>query len=138
MEFKLSKGFDSTFVTPINTFEAGLFDYFVQVVVPYGKSHCEHFTDNPTYRDGLKREFLPLVLTNIGLLSGALLATCHSLLIQSQNSVYEQLAIQYKVACLGHLNNAMPCGTDFIEDSTVIQALLLASNDCIYGEEAKL
>lgn len=77
----------------------------------------------------MRREFLPLVLTNVGLLSGALLATCHSLFIESQNPIYEQLAIHYKVACLGHLNNAIPCETDFIEDATLIQALLLASND---------
>ncbi|KAL7896047.1 hypothetical protein HDV63DRAFT_380240 [Trichoderma sp. SZMC 28014] len=124
----------STFVAPINTHEAGLFDYFVHVVVPHGKSHCEHFTDNPTYRDGMRREFLPLVLTNVGLLSGALLATCQSIFIQSQNPIYEQLAIQYKVACLGHLNNAIPCETDFMKDATVVQALLLASNDYAIGD----
>lgn len=101
----------------------------VHVVVPGGKSHCEHFTDNPIYRDGMRREFLPLVLTNIGLLSGALLATCQSLFIQSRNPVYEQLAIQYKVVCLGHMNHAIPCEANFIADATVIQALLLASDD---------
>ncbi|PON22591.1 hypothetical protein TGAM01_v208480 [Trichoderma gamsii] len=124
----------STFVAPINSYEAGLFDYFVHVVVPGGKSHCEHFTDNPIYRDGMRREFLPLVLTNIGLLSGALLATCQSLFIQSRNPVYEQLAIQYKVVCLGHMNHAIPCEANFIGDATVIQALLLASDDYAAGD----
>ncbi|KAK1253989.1 hypothetical protein MKX08_007984 [Trichoderma sp. CBMAI-0020] len=107
--------------------------YLITVVIPYGKSHCEHFTDNPMYRDGMKMELLPLILTNAGLLSGALLTTCHSLFIQSQNPGYKQLAIQYKVACLDHLNNAIRCETDFIADATVIQALLLASNDTQYA-----
>lgn len=77
----------------------------------------------------MRREFVPLVLTNMGLLSGALLATCRSLFIQSRNPIYDQLAIQYKVACLGHLNKAIPCEADFIKDATVIQTLLMASND---------
>lgn len=101
----------------------------IHVVVPYGKNHCKHFTDNPTYLDGMRREFVPLVMTDMGLLSGALLATCSGLFIQSRNPIYDQLAIQYKVASLGHLNNAIPCETDFIKDATLIQALLLASND---------
>jgi hypothetical protein len=83
----------------------------------------------------MRREFLPLVLTNVGLLSGALLATCQSIFIQSRNPMYEQLAIQYKVACLGHLNNAIPSETDLKEDATVIQALLLASNDVSRGHD---
>jgi hypothetical protein len=98
-------------------------------VVPFDKNHCKHFTDNPEYLEGMRREFLPLVLTNMGLLSGALLATCRTIFVQSQNPVYDQLAIRYKIACLGHLNNAIPCETDFKEDTTVVQALLLASND---------
>lgn len=88
-----------------------------------------HFTDNPTYQDGMRREFVPLVLTDMGLLSGALLATCQSLFIQSRNPMYDQLAIQYKVACLGHLNKAIPCEAGLAKDTTVVQVLLLASND---------
>lgn len=101
----------------------------VHIVIPYGKSHCEHFTSNLKYLDGMRNKFVPLTLTTPGLLSGALLTTCRSLFFLSRDPQYVRLAMQYKVACLGHLNSAISCRSGVMQDATIAQALLLASDD---------
>lgn len=78
--------------------------------------------------DQVKSNFVQLALADGLLLSGLFMLTCRFLSFRHQRTEYNEMAIQYKVACIVAVRKALaPDGAP--ELSTLAVALLLATDE---------
>lgn len=102
--------------------------------------YCMHFRDRPDiYRREMLHRWVPLAITDQGLLNGVLLAACRNLsrLAQRSNDAedqatrrsYAQLALGYKGKCMQSLRTAMESEKDRINDQTMAKVLMLATDE---------
>ena len=101
----------------------------VSVVIPFGKRHCQKYTDSKVWKRFMFTELFPVALANPGLLSAILLAACRSLFEQDKNSRYVQLATYYKLVCLRSMSELLAIQNLHVGDSTIAQASLLAADE---------
>lgn len=102
----------------------------VRAVIPYMNINCNRLRDPSRYVDLMTREWVRLTLTNIGSLTGVLLAACRHLLMHSELAHFTQLAIQYKLSCVQTLRKTIQVETPLmISDSTIALGVLLAFDE---------
>lgn len=80
-----------------------------------------------SYLERMAKEWVRLALSDLGFLNGIFLAACRHLSENHrQQQFFKQLAIQYKLACVQALNNAISVETSSVSDPTVAKVLVLA------------
>ncbi|RQM06588.1 hypothetical protein DH86_00001211 [Scytalidium sp. 3C] len=118
-----------SFVAPFKPIEHFLLDHFVTAIVPLMRCNelPQFFTESMT------REWVPLALTDIGLLDGIFLSACRHLAahhcIDQKQQLFSQLAVRYKVECVQSLRGALLKKMPPFADSIVAQAVMLAYDE---------
>lgn len=87
------------------------------------------------YLERMTRAWVPLALTDEGLIDALLLAACRHLFDhcqQSQQQQFTQLAAHYKLACVRSLREAISAEL-FFRDATVTKAIMLAYDEVRTG-----
>lgn len=101
----------------------------VKIVIPFGKRHCQRYTDSSVWKRFMLTELFPLALANTGLLNAILLAACRNLFEKDKSSRYVQLATYYKLACLQSMSELLAAQNPQVGDSAIAQASLLAADE---------
>lgn len=102
----------------------------ITFVVPFGKRHCQKYTDSSVWKRFMLTELFPVALANSGLLSAILLSACRSLFQEDdKNNHYLQLATYYKLACLRSMSELLAARNPQVGDSAIAQASLLAADE---------
>ncbi|PTB66111.1 hypothetical protein BBK36DRAFT_1118811 [Trichoderma citrinoviride] len=130
----VSKNIYSLYGTRVNSTQQFLIHHYVSVVIPFGKRHCQKYTDSKVWKRFMFTELFPVALANPGLLSAILLAACRSLFEQDKNSRYVQLATYYKLVCLRSMSELLAIQNLHVGDSTIAQASLLAADELNLGD----
>ncbi|KEY63880.1 hypothetical protein S7711_10128 [Stachybotrys chartarum IBT 7711] len=100
------------FAVPLGPMESFLLDHYIRVVIPTSTDLCKWFRGANSslgtfYRHRMTVDWIPLALTDPGLLSGVLLAACrHLAVVEKQDTrkhVLNTMAIQYKLVSLQSL-----------------------------------
>ncbi len=102
--------------------------------------HCSKLREPLEYLKRMAEEWVSLALSDVGLLSGLLLAACRHLSLQShrQEQYYLRPATQYKLACVQALNRAISVeGSSAISDATVAKAMVLAYDEVRHPHSQK-
>ncbi|KAL6884791.1 hypothetical protein HDV57DRAFT_491285 [Trichoderma longibrachiatum] len=120
--------------TRVNWTQQFLIHHYVSFVIPFGKRHCQRYTDSSVWKRFMFTELFPVALANPGLLSAILLAACRSLFEQDKNSRYVQLATYYKLVCLRSMSELLADQTTRVGDSAIAQASLLAADELNLGD----
>lgn len=85
------------------------------------------------FTESMTREWVPLALTDIGLLDGIFLSACRHLAahhcIDQKQQLFSQLAVRYKVECVQSLRGALLKKMPPFADSIVAQAVMLAYDE---------
>ncbi|KAK0619567.1 hypothetical protein B0T14DRAFT_603342 [Immersiella caudata] len=124
----------SSLPRPLSSVEYFLLHHYVRIIVPVTLSHCRLFDRPGDHEAQLLREWLGLAVTDDILMAAAvLLSTCRFILrFQPGNSVFVQLALQYKHVSLQTLRRDMlVSGTSGapVGVMTVARALALALDE---------
>lgn len=130
----VTKNIESLYGTRVNWTQQFLIHHYVSFVIPFGKRHCQQYTDSKVWKQFMFTELFPVALANPGLLSAILLAACRSLFEQDQNSRYVQLATYYKLVCLRSMSELLAVQTLLVNDSAIAQASLLAADELNVGD----
>lgn len=103
----------------------------VTVVIPNAGSSCKHSNSEPLYISGMKSHWIPLALSDAGLLCGLLLVACRSLVL-SKSAVgddYARMALAYKGECIKSTNQAVVAEGTSVSDATIAKVLVMASEE---------
>ncbi|KIV79578.1 hypothetical protein PV11_07128 [Exophiala sideris] len=120
-----------SFARPFEPFEHFLLDHYMTAVVPLMR--CNDLA--AYYVERMTRAWVPLALTDEGLICALLLAACRHLFEHgklSQKERFTQLATQYKLACVRSLRQAISTELCFT-DATVTKAVMLAYDELATG-----
>ncbi|KAI1365928.1 hypothetical protein F5Y08DRAFT_327673 [Xylaria arbuscula] len=127
----------SALARPLSSAEYFLLDHYVHVVVPLTVGHCGLFDYPGDHKAQLLREWVALAITDDALMVAAiLLGTCRYILRAQpdNNTVFLQLALQYKQTCLRTLRHEMSHVSAPINIMTVAKAIALALDEVTIGE----
>ncbi|KAH8657896.1 hypothetical protein BX600DRAFT_482486 [Xylariales sp. PMI_506] len=122
----------ASFAAPLNPMEHFLLDHYVKAVLPYLTTHCTIIGHQSIRHTDMVGEWVPLALTDAGLLSGIFLAACRHLCLYSHSNAHvAEMAVNYKLICLRELGNAI---TTFSarsknRDTAVAKAMTLALDE---------
>ncbi|KAF2650307.1 hypothetical protein K491DRAFT_667425 [Lophiostoma macrostomum CBS 122681] len=114
-------------VRPFTPVEHFLLDHFITAVVPLLRCHelASFYTERMT------TAWVPLALTNTGLLDSVLLMACRHLsaqYLQHQRRRFDELSMQYKLHCLRSLREEIAVNISF-DDATVAKTLMLVYDE---------
>ncbi|KZF19799.1 hypothetical protein L228DRAFT_285733 [Xylona heveae TC161] len=129
-----------TFPAPVKPFEYPLFHHYVKMVIPASITHCKKLSKQRSYAERMCTEWVRLALMNEGFLSGILLvASRHLSMIYHYNQIKSreltQLALQYKVTCVGSLNLSITANhSSKFSDSTIAQVIVLTLDEIALGD----
>lgn len=99
----------------------------MKAVVPYVNEHCNRLRDSVNYLEKMTKEWVRLALSDLGFLHGVFLFACRHLVNNHhQQEFYDQLAIQYKIACVRAVNAAISVERVSFSHRTVAKVLVLA------------
>ncbi|KAL7943302.1 hypothetical protein V8C42DRAFT_103162 [Trichoderma barbatum] len=130
----VQKNIYSVYGTEVDPTQQFLVHHWVSFVIPFGKRHCQKYTDSNVWKRFMLTELLPVALANSGLLSAILLSACRSLFEEEENNRYTQLAAYYKLACLRSMSEMLATQNTEVGDSAIAQASLLAADELNIGD----
>lgn len=81
------------------------------------------------YLELMRKEWVRLALTDAGFLKGIFLAACRHLSENHQQHQFLQLAIQYKLASVRALSEAISAGMASVSDATIAIVMMLAFDE---------
>ncbi|KIW23930.1 uncharacterized protein PV07_09677 [Cladophialophora immunda] len=117
-----------SFVRPFKPIEHFLLDHYVTTVIPLMR--CNDAASY--YLDCMTRAWVPLALTERGLLDAIFLAACRQICRScqrpQQQQQFMQLACHYKIACIKSLSDSISVES-FFSDATVAKTLMLAYDE---------
>ncbi|KAK0721786.1 hypothetical protein B0T26DRAFT_673571 [Lasiosphaeria miniovina] len=121
---------------PISKFEYCLLDHVIHVVARRSNFSTPSFPTPETYWQGLRTQWVPLALTDPGMLDGLLTPACRSLhsLYGDGRSAYWTCALSYKTACIVSLSQAISREGNNPRDSTIAKAVILAGDEASIGD----
>ncbi|KAL7805610.1 hypothetical protein V8C26DRAFT_417630 [Trichoderma gracile] len=128
------KNIESLYGTRVNRTQQFLIHHYVSFVIPFGKRHCQRYTDSKVWKRFMFTELFPVALANPGLLSAILLSACRSLFEQDGNIRYVQLATYYKLVCLRSMSEMLAVQNPLLNDSAIAQVSLLAADELNLGD----
>jgi len=100
------------------------------VVVPYMGAHCNVLRDLIGDGERMTKYWSRLAQHDVGFLDSLLLAACRHLSEKHHNQeFFRQLAIQYKLASVRLLNEAISAAISPVSDSTISTVLMLAFDE---------
>ncbi|KAH6894523.1 hypothetical protein B0T10DRAFT_546022 [Thelonectria olida] len=116
---------------PVTEREHFLIDHYVTVVIPNAHSYCNHGDAEALFLVGMKLHWLPMALSDVGLLCGLLLAACRHLTAPSPvaSDDYTQMALRYKGVCIKSTNEAVVAEGTSVSDTTIAKALIMSSDE---------
>ncbi|KAH8647877.1 hypothetical protein BX600DRAFT_475960 [Xylariales sp. PMI_506] len=117
---------------PVSNFEHFLLDHYIRVTVPAANLHNVAYPDPEAYIRGTRTEWIPLALTDPGMLDGVLISACRSLHAFC-GGIYLQHALYYKVACLASLSHSIAEDPE-PRDVTIAKAIILAGDEAAIGD----
>lgn len=87
-------------------------------------------TSPEEYLHGINRHWIPLALTDPGLLNGILISACRSLhVLYSGRSPYLNAAVRYKVSCIRSVNDDISKEPAAPRDATIAKAIMLSGDE---------
>ncbi|KAI8711628.1 Aldo-ket-red domain-containing protein [Fusarium sp. LHS14.1] len=119
----------ASFIRSLDSKEVFMFDYYVNVVVPYLDLHCpvmKHLGGDYHYR---KQNWILFSSTEVELLKGFLLAACRHLYIVHLEKEFGQLAIQYKLNYVRSLRETISATGPASSRMAVTKALVLGIDE---------
>ncbi|KAM6511449.1 hypothetical protein FALCPG4_016451 [Fusarium falciforme] len=119
----------ASFIRSLDSKEVFMFDYYVNVVVPYLDLHCpvmKHLGGDYHYR---KQNWILFASTEVELLKGFLLAACRHLYIVQSEKEFGPLAIQYKLNYVRSLRETISATGPASGRMAVTKALVLSIDE---------
>ncbi|KAI8649857.1 hypothetical protein NCS56_01436500 [Fusarium sp. Ph1] len=119
----------ASFIRSLDSKEVFMFDYYVNVVVPYLDLHCpvmKHLGGDYHYR---KQNWILFSSTEVELLKGFLLAACRHLYIVHLEKEFGPLAIQYKLNYVRSLRKTISATGPAPGRMAVTKALVLSIDE---------
>jgi hypothetical protein len=102
----------------------------INTVVPLVQASSFAFIDPVAYSNGVKRDLIPLALTNPGLLDGILVSSCRSLhVLYDGKGSYLERALRYKLACIRSLNQEIMVESTMLQDATILKSIVMAGDE---------
>ncbi|KAE9376189.1 hypothetical protein N431DRAFT_556396 [Stipitochalara longipes BDJ] len=124
---------------PLKPIEHFLLDHYMSAVIPRMRVYCSIVWGGPvSYLDHLADEWVGFAQTDMGLLSGLFLAASRHLSENHpQKQLFTRLAIQYKIACVRAVSEAISAAMlSQFRDSTVANVMMLAFDEFSIGNLA--
>ncbi|KAH8879962.1 hypothetical protein GQ53DRAFT_813596 [Thozetella sp. PMI_491] len=119
---------------PITQYEHGLLSHYLRVIVPALSCSSGPYPSLEAYSNGVKRDWLPLALTDPGMLDGILITVCRSLYALHGGGPYLQYALLYKLRCLASLQKSISKEGDRPRSASLAKAMLLAGDEASIGD----
>lgn len=101
----------------------------MKFVIPQLARRNPRLNTEPIYDQNMKSQWLPLAMTDVGLINGMLSIASHSLAALYNDKAYFLRALNYKGLCIRSTNMAISREGDNISDLTIAKSLLLASDE---------
>ncbi|KAH8806074.1 hypothetical protein F5884DRAFT_801566 [Xylogone sp. PMI_703] len=129
----------TSYIVQLGPTEHFLFDHYVRVVIPHLNSPCNKLHDTAAFVKRMSKEWFQLALVDNTVFNWIFLASTRHLAIffKSQQDVYIQKAIKYKLACLKALREAVQEETSSaacISSATIWKAVMLATDEIVTGD----
>ncbi|KAI2705214.1 transcriptional regulator family: Fungal Specific TF [Penicillium roqueforti] len=128
----------ASFARSLNSNEDFLLDYYMANVVPCSTSQRSQISHPESCTQHLNKHFVQLAATNASSLNGLFLVSCRHLsqYLPHNGPYFVQLALQYKIACVRSLREAISSSEIHspISDSTLALPLFLAHDEILVGD----
>ncbi|KAH6989924.1 hypothetical protein EDB80DRAFT_163245 [Ilyonectria destructans] len=119
---------------PISSFEYFLISHYIQVILPAGGFYSPSHPSPEAYLHGAITEWIPLAMTDPGMLNGILVPACRNLHSLQGEGQYLEMALRYKVACIVSLNMDLSEQGGKPGDSSIAKAIILAGDEVSIGD----
>ena len=103
----------------------------INIVIPKGGFGNTSFPCLEAYIQGIKAEWIPLALSDPGMLDGIFVSVCRSLHSLHGGGPYLEYALRYKLTCLASLNNSISEEGSEPRDASIAKAIILAGDEVI-------
>ncbi|KAH8897457.1 hypothetical protein GQ53DRAFT_743149 [Thozetella sp. PMI_491] len=121
-------------VAPSKVVPHCLIEIDIRVIVPGIGYANSPYSSLEEYANGTQREWIPLALTDPGMLDGIFITACRSLYALHGGGPYLEYALRYKLRCMASLQKSISEERDRPRGSSVAKAMLLAGDEVAIGE----
>ncbi|KAL5089054.1 hypothetical protein Trisim1_005911 [Trichoderma cf. simile WF8] len=125
-------------VTPCGGFsekEGFLFLHYVNYIIPFsnGSCHKNKESSNRWLINLQLKHWIPLALSDRGLMAALFLQSCHSLAVLNPCQNYADMSTKYRLQCIQSTNDSLSKTATQMSDATIAKVMIMAVDEYTLG-----
>ncbi|KAL6819979.1 hypothetical protein V8C40DRAFT_252055 [Trichoderma camerunense] len=125
-------------VVPCETFsekEGFLFLHYINYIIPFSNGSCHRNKDssNRWLINMQLKHWIPLALSDRGLMAALFLQSCHSLEVLNPRQNYANMSTKYRLQCIQSTNASLAKTATQMSDATIAKVMIMAVDEFTLG-----
>ncbi|KAM6478031.1 hypothetical protein HDV62DRAFT_371793 [Trichoderma sp. SZMC 28011] len=115
--------------------EGFLFLHYVNYIIPFSNGSCHKNKDssNRWLINMQLKHWIPLALSDRGLMAALFLQSCHSLEALNPCQNYSDMSIKYRLQCIQSTNASLATTSTQMSDATIAKVMIMAVDEFTLG-----
>ncbi|KAH0531270.1 hypothetical protein TsFJ059_000125 [Trichoderma semiorbis] len=122
-------------VWPFSGKEGFLFFHYVNYIIPFSNGSCHRNKDssNQWLINMQLKHWIPLALSDRGLMAALFLQSCHSLRELNPCQNYSDMSTKYRLQCIQSTNTSLAKTATQMSDATIAKVMIMAVDEFTLG-----
>ncbi|KAL7803875.1 hypothetical protein V8C43DRAFT_396 [Trichoderma afarasin] len=115
--------------------EGFLFLHYVNYIIPFSNGSCHRNKDssNRWLINMQLKHWIPLALSDRGLMAALFLQSCHSLGVLNPCQNYADMSTKYRLQCIQSTNASLATTAEQMSDATIAKVMIMAVDEFTLG-----